>query len=355
VIDLEDKGGAVREGEALDLPKVEGWLRTVLPDLEGPAEITQYAGGASNWTYRLRYRSHDLVLRRPPAGTKAKGAHDMAREYRIQAALGPVYPYVPKLVGLCEDPAILGATFYVMERKVGIIPRKNLPRGLDLDRAQTRQLCLSVIDRLVELHAVDVNASGLAMLGKGPGYPKRQIDGWNDRFVKARTWNVPGYQRVRDWLRERTPADSGTAMIHNDFRFDNVVLAADEPSRVIGVLDWELATVGDPLMDPGAALAYWVEADDDFIAKKLRRQPTHLPGMLTRDEVVAYYAEKSGRSIANWSFYEVYGLFRVAVILQQIYYRYHHKQTRNPAFKNFWIMSHYFHWRCRRIIAKAKD
>ncbi len=353
--ELVDQGGAVRDGEALELDKVEPWLRTLLPDLEGPATVTQFSGGASNWTYRVQYRSHDLVLRRPPAGTKAKGAHDMGREYRIQAALAPVYPYVPRLVGLCDDPAILGAPFYVMHRIAGIIPRKNLPRALTLDRAQTRQLCLSVIDRLVELHAVDVHTTGLAALGKGPGYPKRQIDGWDARFDKARTWNVPSFARVRDWLRERTPTDSGTAMIHNDFRFDNVVLAADEPSRVIGVLDWELATVGDPLMDLGAALAYWVQADDDYVGRQLRRQPTHLPGMLTRAEVVAYYAEQRQQPIDDWAFYEVYGLFRVAVILQQIYFRYHHKQTRNPTFKNFWLISHYFHWRCQRVIKAARS
>lgn len=351
---LVDVAGRVRPGEELDLGAVEAWLRPILPSLQGKAEVTQYAGGASNWTYRLAYSSHDLVLRRAPAGTKAKGAHDMAREYRIQAALRPAYPYVPKLVGLCEDPAVIGTPFYVMERIVGIIPRRNLPRGLLLDATQTRALCTSVIDRLVELHAVDVTQAGLASLGKGPGYPTRQIEGWSERFDKARTWNVPRFGRVRDWLRERTPKDSGAVMIHNDYRFDNVVLDEREPTRVIGVLDWELATVGDPLMDLGAALAYWVDAGDDFVAMRVRRQPTHLPGMLSRREVVEYYAAKSGRSIENWPFYEVYGLFRVAVILQQIYYRYYHRQTRNPAFRYFWVLGNYFHWRCQRVIAAAK-
>lgn len=352
---LLDVGGQVRAGEELDLAKVDAWLREKLPGLTGTATVTQYSGGASNWTYRLHYPSHDLVLRRPPAGTKAKGAHDMTREYRIQAALAPVYPYVPKLIGLCEDPAVLGAPFYVMERIAGIIPRKNLPRELQLDRAATRALCLSVIDRLIELHAVDVNATGLAALGKGVGYPKRQIDGWSERWDKAKTWNVPSFDRVKAWLKERTPTDSATTVIHNDFRFDNVVLDAQEPSRVIGVLDWELATIGDPLMDLGAALAYWVEAGDDFVIRAMRRQPTHLPGMLTRREVIEYYAAKSGRgrAVDDFAFYEVYGLFRVAVIVQQIYYRYHHKQTRNPAFKNFWILANYLHWRCRAIMWRS--
>lgn len=351
---LLDVGGQVRAGEELDLAKVDAWLREKLPTLSGAAAVTQYSGGASNWTYRLHYPSHDLVLRRPPAGTKAKGAHDMTREYRIQAALAPVYPYVPKLIGLCEDPAVLGAPFYVMERIAGIIPRKNLPRALSLDRSATRALCLSVIDKLIELHAVDVNATGLASLGKGVGYPKRQIDGWSERWDKAKTWNVPSFDRVKAWLKERTPNDSATTVIHNDFRFDNVVLDAHEPSRVIGVLDWELATIGDPLMDLGAALAYWVEAGDDFVIRSMRRQPTHLPGMLTRREVIEYYADKSGRAVEDFAFYEVYGLFRVAVIVQQIYYRYHHKQTRNPSFKNFWILANYLHWRCRAIMWRSR-
>ncbi|HEV8629291.1 MAG TPA: phosphotransferase family protein [Thermoanaerobaculia bacterium] len=347
----------MRPGEELDLAAVEGWLRQRLPGLAGAAEVTQYAGGASNWTYRLRYPQAqpplDLVLRRPPAGTKAKSAHDMGREFRIQQALGPVFPYVPRMIGLCEDPALLGASFYVMERIPGAIARRRLPEGCEWTPESARSLCLGVVDRLVELHGVDVGAAGLAGLGKGPGYPRRQIEGWSQRYQQARTWNVPRFHRVCDWLHARIPEDAGRCVIHNDYRLDNLVLAEDEPTRIVGVLDWEMATVGDPLMDLGAALAYWVQADDDPVARRFRRQPTHLPGMLTRREVVERYLAATGRAAVDWPFYEVYGLFRIAVIAQQIYYRYHHRQTRNPAFRSFWLLVHYFHWRCRRLMGRA--
>jgi aminoglycoside phosphotransferase (APT) family kinase protein len=277
----------------------------------------------------------------------------MGREFRIQAALAPAYPYVPAMVGLCADEAVLGVPFYVMHRIPGPIPRRDLPAGYDWSVARTRALCENVVDRLVELHRVDVGAAGLEPLGKGPGYPRRQVEGWSQRYEKARTWNVPSFRRVRSWLAERTPADVGRCLIHNDYRLDNLVLAAEDPSRIVGVLDWEMATVGDPLMDLGAALAYWVEADDDWIARRMRRQPSHVPGMLRRAEVVERYLDRTAARPADWTFYEVYGLFRVAVIAQQIYYRYHHRQTRNPAFRTFWVLVRYFHWRCRRLMARA--
>jgi aminoglycoside phosphotransferase (APT) family kinase protein len=343
----------MRAGEELDVAKVDAWLKSRAPGLAGTPEVTQYSGGASNWTYRLRYESHDLVLRRPPEGTKAKSAHDMGREYRIQKALGPVFPFVPEMIAFCDDPAVIGCEFYVMRRLDGVILRKNPPRDLALTPDQTRRLCLNVIDTLIALHGVEITAAGLESLGKGAGYARRQIEGWSDRYRKARTWNVPRFERVMAWLAKHTPEDTATCVIHNDFRFDNVVLDPKDPTRVIGVLDWEMATLGDPLMDLGNALAYWVQADDDFFIRSLRRQPTHLPGMLTRREVVDYYAEKTGRRANHWAFYEVYGLFRLAVIAQQIYYRYQRGQTRNPAFRNFWMFVTYLGWRCGRIIRRA--
>lgn len=352
---LIDRGGAVRSGEALEVPAVDAWLRERVPQLAaGLPQVTQYAGGASNWTYRLQYPNRDLILRRPPAGTKAKSAHDMAREHRVQAALKPYYPCVPAMIGLCQDPRVIGSDFYVMERIEGIIPRANLPRGLDWGANKTRALCENVIDKLIELHRVDVQAAGLDTMSRGPGYPQRQVEGWSDRYQRARTWNVPSYARVRDYLAANTPDDAGSCVIHNDFRFDNCVLAPSDPTQVIGVLDWEMATIGDPLMDLGCALSYWVQADDHFIMRAARRQPSHLPGMLRRNEVVDYYLARTGLRTEHWAFYEVFGLFRLATIAQQIYYRYHHRQTRNPAFKHFWILVNYFDYRCRRIIASAR-
>jgi aminoglycoside phosphotransferase (APT) family kinase protein len=342
----------VRAEDAFDVAGVDAWLRreTELP--AGLPEVRQFSGGASNLTYLLRYRDRDLILRRPPAGTKAKSAHDMGREYRIQAGLAPVFPYVPKMVAHCNDLDVIGSEFYVMERIAGTIPRRS-ELGVDLTPEQTGQLCHTLIDTLVDLHQVDPAAAGLADLGRGEGYVERQVSGWSGRYRKAKTWNVPSFERVMAWLEANRPADVRICVIHNDFRLDNVVLAPDDPLTVVGVLDWELATLGDPLMDLGSALAYWVQADDDWSFRRFRLQPSDVPGMISRDEIVRYYSEKSGLKPENWAFYEVFGLFRLAVIAQQIYYRYHHKQTRNPRFKNLWLPVNLLERRCRRIIAKV--
>lgn len=349
-----DTGGTVRPGEELNTAAVTQWLHSQGLAVQGEPQLTQYSGGASNWTYRLEYANADLILRRPPKGTKAKGAHDMGREFKIQSLLKPVFPEVPTLVGHCADESIIGSEFYVMHRIPGIIARKHFPRGVQLNPQQARQLCTNFLDKLIELHQVDLDSSGLQTLSKGPGYTRRQLEGWNSRYDKAKTWNVSSFKKVRNWLQANCPDDVGLCMIHNDWRLDNVVLDPSDPTRIIGALDWELATVGDPLMDLGSVITYWVQGDDHFLMKMLQRQPSSLPGMMTRQEMVDYYLNKTGIHTNNWTFYEVFGLFRLAVIAQQIYYRYHHKQTRNPAFKNFWIMVNYFDWRCRQLIKRSR-
>jgi aminoglycoside phosphotransferase (APT) family kinase protein len=351
-----DRPHAVRRGEELDAEKVAEFLRGALPEPpSGLPEIAQFPSGASNLTYLIRYPERALVLRRPPFGHKAKGAHDMVREARIMAALCKVYPYVPSIVAICEDESVLGAPFYVMERLEGVILRRDPPAELALDASKARALCLSVIDRLIELHRIDYAAAGLAHLGKGQGYVARQIGGWSDRFVKARTPDVPDFQSVMAWLDAKKPASEvAIAVIHNDYRFDNVVVDPNDPTRVIGVLDWEMATLGDPLMDLGNSIAYWVQDDDDPFRCGMRRQPTNLPGMLKRTEVVEYYGEKTGLRVDNFDFYEVYGMFRLAVILQQIYYRFFHGQTQNPQFSEFGKSVSYLEGACSRLIAKSK-
>jgi len=348
-----DEGAQVRAGEELEIASVDRWLKQQVPALTGTPDVTQYSGGASNWTYRLRYPGHDLILRRPPAGTKARSAHDMVREYRVQAALKPYFPFVPTMVVLCQDEAVLGCDFYVMERIEGVIPRARLPPELRLVEPEVRRLCLNMLDALIALHQVDVQAAGLADFGKGTGYCLRQVEGWDQRYEAARTWNVPSFRKVRAWLKAQAPADSRTCVIHNDWRFDNLVLDPTDPTRIIGVLDWEMATLGDPLMELGSLLAYWTQADDNFLMRAMRRQPTHLPGMLKRHEVLHYYLGRTGLRADNWAFYEVFGLFRLAVIAQQIYFRYFHRQTRNPAFRHFWIIIHELHRRCRQAMRRA--
>jgi aminoglycoside phosphotransferase (APT) family kinase protein len=258
---------------------------------------------------------------------------------------------VPKIIAICADERVIGAEFFVMERISGIIPRKDLPEGLLLDAAQTRTLCLNVLDRLVDLHQIDPRTAGLSDLGKGDGYVARQVSGWSDRFRRARTADVGDFESVMAWLADKQPThDAASRVIHNDYRFDNVVLDPADPLRVIGVLDWEMCTIGDPLMDLGNSLAYWVEAGDDAVRQMTRRQPTHLPGMLTRSEVIAYYADKTGLPVDNVDFYATFGLFRLAGIVQQIYYRYYHKQTDNPAFAGFGDIVRYLEGACLKAI-----
>ena len=345
-----DQGVAVREQEQFDVAAVTQWLQNKLPELNDTPTLTQFPGGASNWTYRLEYNTADLILRRPPAGTKAKSAHNMQREHDIQLMLKKYYPVVPKMVGYCADESLIGSDFYVMERVPGIIPRKNMPRGIELSEQQVRELCINMLDQLIALHKVDYRMAGLDTIGKGEGYIDRQVKGWCDRYRRAKTWNVPSGKKIMQWLEANKPARELLCITHNDFRFDNLVLNPDNPTEILAVLDWELATIGDPLVELGNMLAYWVQADDDRVAKATRRQPTHLKGMLTRDEVIAYYCENMGFKDVDMRFYQVFGLFRLSVIAQQIYYRYYHKQTRNPAFKNFWFVVHYLHRRCRKLM-----
>jgi len=350
---LIDQARRVRAGEELDISAVDAFLKARLPGLTGLPEVRQFPGGASNLTYLLAYPGRELILRRPPFGKKAKGAHDMVREAHIMQALKPVYPCVPEVLAIGQEAAVMDADFYVMQRLVGVIPRQDFPPELALTPEQTRALCLRVIDKLIELHQVDVQAAGLSALGKGEGYVARQISGWSERYRNARTPDVGDFEDVMAWLAARQPAtEVAITLIHNDYRFDNVVLDPDT-LEVIGVLDWEMATLGDPLMDLGNTLAYWVEAGDDPVFQMMRRQPTNAPGMLTRDEVVAYYGEKTGWRVDHFDFYMVYGLFRLAGIAQQIWYRYYHKQTDNPAFAQFGSMVNYLEQRCRRLIKES--
>lgn len=346
-----DQACAVRPGEELDLAKIKAFIQRHLPALQSEPVIEQFPGGASNLTYLLRYPNCDLILRRPPFGHRAKSAHDMLREATIMRALKPVYPYVPGVIATCSDPAVMDCDFYVMERLHGIIPRQNLPPEMTLSIEETRRLCTNVIDKMIELHQIDYQQAGLAQLAKGDGYVARQLKGWSERYRQAKTDDVGDFEQVMQWLADKMPAqDVATCLIHNDFRFDNVVLDPNRPTEVIGVLDWEMATLGDPLMDLGNTLAYWVQADDDAMFQSVRRQPTHLSGMLTRQEVIDYYGEKTGYRVNNFDFYTIFGLFRLAVIVQQIYYRFFKGQTNNPAFSGFGKLSNYLEKRCLRLI-----
>lgn len=342
---------AVRREDVFDVSAVATWLDGHA-GIEGVPEVEQFRGGASNLTYLLRYPDRTLVLRRPPTGAKAKGAHDMSREFTVQDGLARVYPYVPEMVALCTDEDVIGSQFYVMAQVEGIVLRDDLPEGVTLSPEEAGSLASAFVDRFVDLHRVDPQEAHLEDLGRGGGYVARQVAGWSARYRRARTPDAPDFQPVITWLNRELPPDVDTCVIHNDYRLDNLVL--DEGlTEVRGVLDWEMATLGDPLMDLASTLAYWVQADDPQGMQELRKQPSHLPGMPTRSDILDYYRVRTGREVDNWSFYEVFGAFRLAVILQQIYLRYHLGQTTNPDFAGFGRTVEYLHQRCHEILALA--
>jgi aminoglycoside phosphotransferase (APT) family kinase protein len=279
----------------------------------------------------------------------------MGREYRVLKALHPVFPYCPEPMLYSEDPSIIGSPFYVMERLHGIILRKDLPPSLSLTPQQARQLCEALIDVHVELHSIDYAQVGLQDFGRPSGYVERQVKGWIQRYRAARTPDAPGFEDVMAWVMEKMPSDTDRpALIHNDYRFDNVVLDEHDPLHIIGVLDWEMAAIGDPLMDLGNSLAYWIQSDDPRELQAVRLVPTTMEGALTRQEIATRYAEKSGRTIEGLDFYYCFGLFRLAVIAQQIYYRLYHGETHDQRFTSFVTFVHLLNKTANAVIAQSR-
>ncbi len=350
-----DEPAKIREGEELDHSAVEMFLKDTIPGLDGPLSIKQFPSGFSNLTYFIQAGEREMVLRRPPFGKKAKTAHDMNREYRILSALHPVFPYCPKPLAYTEDKDIMGCPFYVMERIPGIIFRKDLPRGMAFSAGQARTLCENMIDLHFRLHTLDYQAIGLGDFGKPEGYVRRQVEGWSKRFRDARTPDVPDFESVMAWLDENQPPDSGfPGIIHNDYKFDNLVLNPENPVEITSILDWEMATIGDPLMDLGCSMAYWINRDDPEEAQMMRMMPTTVDGMMTRKALFDLYREKSGRQIDNFDFYYCFGLFRLAVIAQQIYYRYYHGQTKDKRFEKLAFAVALLEIAAKRVVAGGR-
>jgi aminoglycoside phosphotransferase (APT) family kinase protein len=330
----KDEPVEVRQGEELDLVKVGEFLKDSIPGLKGALTVKQFPSGFSNLTYLVKAENREMILRRPPFGKKPKSGHDMSREYRILKALKPVFKYCPEPLVYTEDPAVMGCPFYVMERINGLIIRKNLPEGMTLDPKSARTLSENLVKVLCELHSIDYQKAGLGDFGKPEGYVRRQVEGWIGRYRDARTPDAPDYEDIMAWLTAKMPADTDRpCIIHNDYKFDNVVLNPRNPLEIIGVLDWEMATLGDPMMDLGNSIAYWIEKDDPPNIQMVRMMATNIEGMLTRNEQVVLYGQIMGRSISDFDFYFCFGLFRLAVIAQQIYYRFYHGQTKDERFK----------------------
>src|SRR5579864_102331 len=330
--DPRDHPTSVRAGEELDLSRLEPFLRGHFPDENGALSVAQFPSGHSNLTYLVRLGDRQMVLRRPPFGSKVKTAHDMSREYRVLSKLHLVYSQAPKALLYCEDASVIGCPFYLMERILGIILRRNPLEGLAANAETARQLSEAFVDNLAQLHGLDYTAIGLADLGKPQGYLDRQVKGWIDRYRGSQTHELPEVESISVWLNERKPEDATYALIHNDYKYDNIVLDPADITKIVGVLDWEMCTIGDPLTDLGTALAYWVDPQDPEEMKQIRWGPTTLAGTMTRSELVCRYAQTTGRDVSRMIFYRVLALFKVAVIIQQIYYRYHQGLTKDTRF-----------------------
>jgi len=322
-----------RPGEELHLDRLGAYLRERLPELSGPLAVEQFPSGYSNLTYLLRAGGRELVLRRPPFGSEVETAHDMGREHRVLSRLHAVYPLAPEPYLYCDDPEVLGAPFYLMERRRGIVLRRRPPPGVELGPERAARLGEAFVDNLARLHTLDHRGVGLGELGKPEGYVERQVRGWSERYRRARTHHWPELEGVAEWLEANRPAEAAEGLLHNDYKYDNLVLDPADPTRIVAVLDWEMCTVGDPLMDLGTTLAYWVEAGDDPALRAAAFGPTALPGSPTRRQLADGYLEATGfEPPAGLVFYYAYGLFKLAGIVQQIYYRYHHGHTRDPRF-----------------------
>lgn len=330
-----DKTRDVRSGEELDADKLAAYLREQLPQFDGALSIEQFPAGHSNLTYCVHIGDNQFVLRRPPFGSKVKSAHDMGREYRVLSKLHAAYGPAPEPLVYCEDNAVIGAPFYLMRRVEGVILRKDLPPGMEISPELARAMSESFIDNLAALHALNYEQIGLADLGKPEGYVERQVAGWTKRYAGSQTDEIAEVEPVAKWLSENMPTDGAASLIHNDYKYDNVVLAADDLTKIVGVLDWEMATLGDSLMDLGTAISYWIDPDDPDDLQLIRWGPTTQPGCMNRQQLVDYYAQQTGRDTSQMVFYLAFAFFKTAVIAQQIYYRYHQGLTKDERFAFF--------------------
>jgi aminoglycoside phosphotransferase (APT) family kinase protein len=326
-----DRAAPVRRGEALDIDNLERYLCDHLPGARGPLVIEQFPSGYSNLTYLLRLGEQELVLRRPPFGAAIKSAHDMGREFRVLSGLSTVYTKAPRPLLYCDDETIIGAPFYLMVRLHGVILRGGSPAAAELTPALMRRIGGAVIDNLAAIHAVDYAAAGLGALGRPEGYGARQIEGWTKRYRAAQTDDLSDVEALVAWLATHVPPERGATLIHNDYKLDNLMLNPADLGEIVAVLDWEMCTIGDPLMDLGTTLGYWIEPGDPPVLQAMLGLAAS-PGNLSRREVVERYAVVSGRAVETPVFYYLYGVFKIAVIVQQIYARYRRGDTQDARF-----------------------
>lgn len=324
-----DQPRETRQGEEVDLEKLNAYL-SGFPEVGRVSRQRQFPGGYSNLTYLLETDRGEVILRRPPVGAAIKSAHDMGREFKVLSLLRAHYAKVPKPILLCEDPSVIGAPFYLMERLTGIILRPAMLKEIDLGASEMKALSEAIVDNLLVLHKLDIHSTGLIELGKPEGYISRQVDGWTKRYQAAQTEVIQDMDELTTWLMANQPADGPPAFLHNDYKYDNIVFREGQLPEIVGVLDWEMSTVGDPWMDLGASLAYWCEPGDSDLAKVFNI--SWLPGNLTRQQVVERYLAGGGQPVKSPIFYYVFGLFKNAVIAQQIYARWKQGHSKDPRF-----------------------
>ncbi len=324
-----------REGEELDDDRLYGFLSSRLPGSKGEFQIMQFPAGSSNLTYLVRLGDDEYVLSRPPFGNTVKSAHDMGREFSVLSKLSAVYPPAPKPLLFCDDIDVIGSEFYLMERRNGLVIRGRSPKELEESLDLQERVCRSFISNLAELHAVDYEAAGLGDLGRPEGYCRRQVEGWTKRYFAAKTHEWPELETAIEWLNKNLPAESGASLVHNDYKFDNVMLDPTDLTRITAVLDWEMVTIGDPLMDLGTTLGYWMSREVGSELLSMPFNPRVLMENISRQDLVEMYAPASGREVTNILFYYVFGTFKIAVIAQQIFARYIKGFTKDQRFAGF--------------------
>lgn len=338
-----------RPDAQLDMAQLNAYLHEAAPEIGAVLEIGQFPGGYSNLSYGLQTESGEYVLRRPPQGAAIRSAHDMGREFRVLSLLRPHYAKVPRPILFCENEEVLGAPFYLMERIKGVVLRPGNAPQMNLAPEMLRRICENLVDNLADLHALDLRTTGLDALGRPEGYVARQVEGWVKRYRVAETDSIAAMNALADCLPAHLPPEQAPAFLHNDYKHDNILLNPNDLTEIMGVLDWEMSTVGDPLMDLGATLAYWIEAEDAPLARAYNL--TWLPGNLTRREVVARYAERTRRDVSHIAFYHAFGLFKNAVIAQQIYARWKQGHSQDARFGRLLPMIVYLAEQAERAVA----
>ena len=327
----------VRKDEQLDLESLRQYLKNILKLEFNNLTSLQFSGGHANLTYLLKLDEREYVLRRPPLGPVAPSSHDMYREHRVQSSLNTLFPLAPKSLYFCDEETIIGSKFHIIERRNGFVIRKQFEPYISPTKDNLRKISFKIIDVLSDLHKINPDEVGLGDLGKPDGFVLRQLNGWEERWKKSteETDLNSKFDKLIGYLRSTLPQPQTVTILHNDFKLDNIMWSNEDPFDPIAVFDWDMCTRGDPLMDLGHMLNYWIDETDNEDCKLITSMPVDKILYPTRKEIVDYYSKKTGFNVKNINWYYAFGAFKLAVILQQIFYRYQKGQTQDERFSNF--------------------